>query len=262
MTEKVTFKSGEHQLAGLIDLPEKLPAPGVILCHGYTNSKDDCPLFKDIRQRLLDNGIIVFRFDQFGSGESPGLFKDKLTSTLAQNAQDALDFFAKDARVVKENIGMLGISTGAVLLTLMGNDPKIKASVMISPTFNLVREFERERKTLREDGYADLGCDPQTNKAASGESKGELLISKQFFDELPGLDEKVKGILPGMKRVMVLFGADDQLVNPICGQEIYDLVMEPKELHLIPDAGHNCKKKPEETVNLSVNWLTKWLVNK
>jgi alpha-beta hydrolase superfamily lysophospholipase len=258
MAEKAFFQSGGHSLAGLIDLPQKLPAPAAILCHGYTNSKDDCPLFVDITKRLLDNGMIVFRFDQFGSGDSPGLFKDKLTSILVQNAQDALDFLAADARVDKSRIGMLGISTGGVLLTLMGNDPRIKATVMISPSFNLVREFAGERATLK-DGYANLGCDPQTKKASTGQTKGELLMSKLFFDELPGLDDKAKVILRQMKNVLVLFGADDQLVKPLCGQEIIDLVGDPKELHLIPGAGHNCSKKPNEAVDLSVDWLARSL---
>ena len=258
-SEKVYFKSGENQLVGTIDLSEKLPAPVVVMCHGYTNHRDDCPLFKSLTQKLIDNNIIVFRFDQFGSGESPGLFKDKLTSILAQNAQDALDFIAKDKRIDPENIGMLGISTGGVLLTLMGNDPKIKASVMISPSFNLVREFEGERKTLGNNDYTSLGCDPQTGKAASGESKGELLISRHFFEELQDLDERAIKVVSEMKNVEVIFGDDDQLVHPICGQEIVDLASEPKELHLLPGAGHNCKKKPEEAVNLSVSWLTKYL---
>ena len=178
---------------------------------------------------------------------------------MVKNSQDALEFLVKDKRVDKEKIGMLGISTGGVLLTLMGDDPRIKATVMISPSFNLVREFAKERETLRDDGYAILGYDPQTGKVATGEIKGEPLMPKNFFDELPRLDEKAKQVLARMKRVLVLFGTDDQLVNPVCGEEIIRLVKEPKELYLISDAGHNCARKVEEAVILSINWLKKWL---
>jgi|GEM_PF-3126687 len=258
--EKVHFESGGYRLAGIIDLPQRLPAPAVVLCHGYTNTKDDCPLFGDATKKLLENNIIVFRFDQYGSGNSPGRFKDKLMSILMQNANDALNFIAQDKRVKAEEIGMLGISTGGTLLTLMGDNYRLKASVMISPSFNLVREFARDKETLDEKtGYADLACDPQTKKPATGKTKGELLISKKFFEELPELNEIAKRVLPQMKNVMVLFGADDQLVSPLCGQEIINLVRKPRELHLIDGAGHNCKRKSEIAVNLAAGWLVKFL---
>lgn len=256
MTQKVFFKSGKFQLCGIIDLPQNLPGPGIILCHGYTNTKNDCPLFKELTQKLLANGFAVFKFDQFGSGESPGLFKEKLTSILAQNAKDALEFFSKDKRI--KEIGMLGISTGGTLLTLMGNDPRIKSSVLISPSFNLVREFQSEKNKLKK-GFAPLKEDPKTGKVATGETKGELLISKAFFDELPKLDEKAKTVLSEMKNVLIVFGSDDKLVNPICGREIFSLVKEPKKLFLLDNAGHNCVNKPNETINLSVSWFKKYL---
>jgi hypothetical protein len=47
------------------------------------------------------------------------------------------------------------------------------------------------------------------------------------------LDEKAKIVLRGMKNVSILFGADDQLVKPLCGQEIFDFVGEPKEFYHI-----------------------------
>ena len=128
--EKVTFVSEGYELVGIKEIPEKVPTPGVILCHGFTNSKEDCPLINETAEMLLKEGFITFRFDFFGSGESPGLLKDKRISILEQNLKDCLDYFAQDERV--ESIGLWGRSLGGTMVALCASDPRVFASVFAS----------------------------------------------------------------------------------------------------------------------------------
>ncbi len=249
--EKIVFESDGKKLIGVIEYPEKTPAPAVVMLHGMTNNKDDCPLMRETTDMLLREGFIVFRFDQFGSGESPGLFKDKLMSILAKNGNDAVEFLSKNDKVT--DIGLWGISIGGVIITLMGNNPKVKSTALLSPSFSLVREFKRESDQPGE--YVPLAEDPKTNKVTTGKVKGEALLWRKFFDELPELDKKAQKVLSKMKKVLTIHGSDDLLVNPLCSIEIYNLVKEPRELHMIWGAGHNCKGAKQETIGIVKKWF-------
>lgn len=246
--EKVKFRSGKHELIGVLHIPEKTPAPAVILLHGLTNNKDDCPLFKEMIDGLK-NDFIVFRFDQFGSGESPGQLKDKMLSILAQNCSDAVDFLVKDKRVLK--IGVFGVSIGASVLTIIGDHPKIGCGVMISPQSKLVRDWERD--------FAQPGDYVKYAGAQTGKIKGEGVLSRAFFNELYELDKKIPNVLKKMKNIMICHGADDDIVPPLCATEVFNAVNNPKELHIIWGAGHNCKKAKEEVVEKSIKWFENFL---
>ncbi|GAG47164.1 unnamed protein product, partial [marine sediment metagenome] len=141
--EKISFKSNGLSVVGIIDIPKKVPAPGIIVCHGGTNDKINCPCFPELPNALVKAGYIVLRFDFYGSGESDGLFQDKTNELMMQNIKDAISFLSKDARVTK--IGLWGRSIiGNMLAYLV--DKRIVCRVIQSGVYDFTEAFERYYK--------------------------------------------------------------------------------------------------------------------
>ena len=66
----VQIPSEGRSLAGVAHLPEILPAPVVVCCHGLHSSKES-EKFIAVSRELAENGFAALRFDFGGCGESP-----------------------------------------------------------------------------------------------------------------------------------------------------------------------------------------------
>jgi len=257
-TEKVTFKSLGYDLVGILEYPKEyepgVPTPGIILYHGLTNSKYDCPLINEVNEALVREGFITFRFDFYGSGESPGEMKDKTWSILEQNGFDAIRFFSENKDINK--IGLWGRSTGGTIAILNSTHPLIKvyalasAWVLISSSiakFKKAMELERE---LEKEGKVLPG---------TGKYKGEYSFNERFFEEAPIFEQKVLSNLAKMSHVLVLGTTPDRKVSLDNATTIINLAKEPKEIHIFEGVDHDYKGVEREAVNLVVKWFKKYL---
>lgn len=258
----VEFKSNGRRLSGFITPPSSVfvfPVPGVILCHGFTNNKVHCPLINDATKRLSEAGFIVFRFDFYGSGESEGDLRDKTISEMTLNMRDALEFFKKDKRVDKQSIGLWGRSVGGTTAVLAGGEEGVKAWVLMSTSI-----------LLRKDFYYIFEKNPNAEYLALPEfmrpthhgmcQKGPWELNRGFFLELEEMEEKVRTALKRMRNVCIIHGSKDEKVDRASAQTIYDMVNEPKEIHIIETKGHQYFGEHEmEFLEIGVNWLKKKL---
>ena len=254
-SKKIIFTSEGYELVGILDIPNKTPAPGVILFHGLTNSKDDCPLIKEVAEALTKEGFITFRFDFYGSGESPGKLKGKTWSISEQNARDSIEYFKKTKKVTE--IGLWGRSTGGTIEILCSDYPWVKAfafattPVLLKEAF--LSRFERVRKLeleLEKDGK---------NLPGTGKYKGEFSFSSKFFEEVPLFEEKVMKNLAKMSHVLVLATTPDTKVPLKDSTIIINTVKEPKEIHIFEGIDHDYKGVEEKAVDLAVSWFKKYL---
>lgn len=252
--ERVKFSSGGHYLIGIKEIPKRIPAPGVILFHGLGNSKEDCPLSNEVSNALLKNGLITFRFDFFGSGESPGMFREKTLSILEKNARDAIDYLSEDNRVTE--IGAWGRSSGGTIIALCGDDSRIKASVMLSTPVLLQKTFGEKFKELarreREEGVVLPGSSPKG-------VKGQFELTDAWFNELPKLELKIQKNLRKMKRVLVIGTTPDCKVSLDNSTTIVNIVKEPKKIYVFENTDHSYEGKEEVAVSLVVEWFNRYL---
>jgi len=81
MKDKVFFKNSRgNRLCGILSDPtEDKSNPIIILCHGFSSSKNG-RTYQALESKLNTEEISIFRFDFFGHGESYGLFEDITTS--------------------------------------------------------------------------------------------------------------------------------------------------------------------------------------
>ncbi len=72
-----SFASAGETVAAVLHVPESTPAPGVIMCHGFTGHKAETHrLFVHTARDFAAHGLAVLRFDFRGSGDSAGDFRD------------------------------------------------------------------------------------------------------------------------------------------------------------------------------------------
>ena len=255
--ERVIFKSLGYELVGLFDLPDKTPAPGVILFHGLTNSKDDCPLIKETAEMLTNEGYITFRFDFFGSGEGPGRLKDKKMSILEQNARDAIDFFLQDNRV-SEEIGLCGRSLGGTIVILLANRQEVKASVILSGAASLEKTlgplvFKRLKALVDDLSKKDKKL------PGTGEYKGAYELGYDWFKELPQYDKKIREFLPRISHVLVFGTTPDEKVPLEHATTIINAAKEPKEIHIFEGVDHDYKGVEKAVLEIEKRWFKTYL---
>ena len=200
-TETFQMKSNNKTLYGEISLPEKLPAPAVILLHGFTNNIYDCPINKDLFKNLPQKGFIAVQFDFIGSGESEGEFKDKTLSKMYNNFTSILEKIKQDARVTQ--IGVVGKSV-AGLFPVMSNDKRINSSALLSTAIKPTVQFYRIWKN--KEGLVNFGIN------ASGKIKGVFALTQDFFTELENIEKKSLENLPKIKNLIHFQGTNDSSV--------------------------------------------------
>ena len=122
-------------------LPSKLPAPAILLAHGFGGSKESTA---DEAKKLQELGYAVMTYSARGFGKSTGLISMNNYDLEVADAIKLVDFLAANKVVAKNKqgqplIGVTGASYGGALsLMLAAKDARIKA-VASDITWNSLR---------------------------------------------------------------------------------------------------------------------------
>ncbi|WP_223257380.1 alpha/beta hydrolase [Phormidesmis priestleyi] len=171
-------------------------------------------------RRFRELGFSVLLIDYRGYGRSEGNFPSE--ATVYQDAQTALDYLVKERRISLKKIVVYGHSLGgAIAINLANQNPKV-AGLIVSSSFTSMYQM------------------------AARDWKFRLfpieLILTQKFDSVG----KVRSLkMPSL----FIHGMDDTLIPVSIGKALYEAAPQPKQLLLIPNAGHNHREaefdKPE-----------------
>jgi dienelactone hydrolase len=124
-------------VAGSLFLPEKWPAPGVVLLHMATRNRHD---WDAAAQHMATAGVVALAIDFRRGGaaaaganpETPGSFAD-----LVIDADAARAYLAARPEVAPTRIGMAGASLGAnVAAIAASNDPTVRSLALLSASLD------------------------------------------------------------------------------------------------------------------------------
>lgn len=170
--------------------------------------------------RFHELGFSVLLIDYRGYGRSEGSFPSE--ATVYQDAQTSLDYLVKERRISPKKIVVYGHSLGgAIGINLASQNPKV-AGLIVSSSFTSMQQM------------------------AARDWKFRLfpieLILNQKFDSIG----KVRSLkMP----TLFIHGINDPLIPVAIGRALYEAAPQPKQLLLIPHAGHNHREaefdKPE-----------------
>jgi len=241
----VDFMSGGEKIAGMLHVPEKTPAPAIILCHGFTGQRiESHRLFVYAAREFCRKGFVALRFDFRGSGESEGLFESMTVSREVEDLENALDWIIGRNDVLKDLVGVVGLSLGGVVsLLTAARDKRIKVVCTWSSP-------------------ADLRALESSAKEVFGEANFNKLIMKDFIDLPSGdrigknflLDMLEKDVLEAVAKLsprplLIVHGTKDPMVPFSHSEKLFDAAKEPKEKFVVEGADHTFNR-----------WEWQWLV--
>jgi dienelactone hydrolase len=239
MEMQVSFPSEGEPVLGVLHLPDSTPAPGIIMCHGFTGHKAEAHrLFVGAARDFCRHGLAVLRFDFRGSGDSAGEFREMTLSREITDARTALGFLASRPEVDADRLGVLGLSFGGcVAACLAGRDERVRALVLWAAVANTKRVLDT---FAAEWGDGDT-CDRQGWELGRG-----------FMDDLAGvrpLDE-VRGYTGPS---LAVHGANDEAV-PSSDSSDYRLALGGRcQLHVIEGADHVFSSLPWKSKAVAIS---------
>jgi alpha/beta superfamily hydrolase len=261
MQTAVEIKSRELNLRGMLHKPDNLDinskVPIVIIYHGFGGNKMG-PHFIFVKlARLLEKaGIASIRLDFAGTGDSDGDFIDMTMGTELEDANNILDYVRKLEFVDKERIGILGLSMGGAIASMLAGDRKDDISTLClwAPAGNMEEVILSEHyisnnyEKYRQDGYFDV--------------EG-LLLGTGFVDNIRQIKIYEKAAAYD-KKSLIIHGDKDDVVLLKASEKYIDVYGELSQLKVIKDAGHTFDKKEweEEVLESTVDYLKEELLLK
>jgi fermentation-respiration switch protein FrsA (DUF1100 family) len=248
MKRDFTLTVDNLSLPGEVYIPEtsKRPCPALCLCHGIPSGQ---PVpsgdrgYPELAERFCAAGFVTLIFNFRGAGLAQGNL-DMMGWT--RDLEAAIDYLASMAKVDKSRLCLLGSSAGAaVSVYVAANDPRVSSLVTLAcpAEFTFLTDKQRARATI--DHFRSIG----------------VIRDKDFP---PSVDEWLDGfniISPlrwigriSPRPLLLIHGDKDDLVPVEHAHRLYEKASEPKELLIIPDAGHRLRLE-EKAITTALDWL-------
>jgi len=205
LKEKIFFKNSKgNKLCGILSNPtEQKEKPIIILCHGFSTSKDSLTHVR-LEKILNESGVSTFRFDFFGHGESEGKFEEITVSEAVDDIENAIELL-KELGYKKTGLVGSSFSGMASLLTASKTDElyilALKSPVSDYMGLIIARANQEEIKTWRENGFIDI----------TGAHQEKLKLNYSFFED----SQKINGFESAKKikiPVLIVHGDKDETV--------------------------------------------------
>jgi len=257
--EFVSFSSEGMRIAGMLHVPEETPAPGIILCHGFTGTRvESHRLFVLAAREFCKQGFAVLRFDFRGSGESEGLFEQTSISGEIEDLKAAVNWIHERKEVLDRGVGVNGLSLGGAVAALAAaEDMRIRAVSLWSTPATLspesfaeslnqaLRQPETRLDKLLNQGYLDL---------SSGDRIGKKFLVDVFKHDILNA---VSEIAP--RPLLIVHGTEDPTVPVSHAQKLYEKAGEPKEKFLVDGADHTFARRDWQTkvTEYTASWFKK-----
>ncbi|MBM7623415.1 alpha/beta hydrolase [Sporohalobacter salinus] len=253
MEKPVLFGESGSEMLGILHIPEcktDYPKPAVIFCHSFKNEKTGPHrIFVKMARKLAANGIVAFRFDFRGSGDSTGDFIDTTISGQIEDALMAIDYVSQLDRVNELQLGILGLSLGGtVAASAAAQMDKIKALVLWSAVADIERVFlaqkpkSYDKERVEKQGYIDLSGFKLGNEFIAEIGEIDPLAQLEDYDSL----------------AFLVHGSEDEIV-PIENTERYYNIFDSESCkkHIVIGSDHTYNKHEWETEVLekTQEWL-------
>jgi len=235
---------------GVLHLPERKKPPVVIICHGFQNTKTDKKYIK-LARALQKEGILAFRFDFEGCGDSEGNPRELTVKREVSDLNSALKTVFEKCHADSKRIALVGGSLGSVVISLFVQKFKILAKTLVfwSQAFN--------QKDLIKIWFTK--DDLEKLKKESVLIKGEKEIG--IADYLENRNKDYAFLLSKIKLpILLIHGAEDKDV-PLEFSEKLAKRYRNISLKIIPKANHKFDDifHQEKAIHLTVKWIKKYL---
>lgn len=263
-TETTWIDCGDSRLYAQLYIPSAVPAPAILICHGMNRQGFHLlKIYTQLARTACENGFVALLFDFRGVGRSEGEFDYGLKEQL--DVKCALNYLASRPDVIIERIYAVGHSLGgAVSVYALRGEKRVRGLVLWSVPknhdYNVKKFVKNARGRL---GLYEFLFFSRIDKLLSVskiyrlEVYGIDLRPKYVREKLMKLNEveaisKLKGI-----PVLVVNGQKDEIVGIDEAESVYNAANGPKELLIIESTDHIFRKKEDELVRKTMDWIKK-----
>lgn len=261
-TEQAWIQPGEARLYSQLHVPDVVPAPAVLVCHGMNaRGSQGLRLYERLAKTACKEGFLALVFDFRGVGKSAGTFDYGVGEQ--QDVKCALDYLSSRPETLSNSIFVVGHSLGgAVSLYALRGETRVKGLALWSTPkdhdYNVRKFITRTRGRLglysflvlsRIDKLLDI------SRFSKLQVYGVDLRPRYVREKLMKLNEceaaaKLRGI-----PLLVAIGASDIIVGADEARAIYDSACEPRTLLIIDSADHIYKGKEQELITKTIEWM-------
>ncbi|MFY8325887.1 alpha/beta fold hydrolase [Pseudoalteromonas sp. ZZD1] len=243
MRQKITFQSGELQLAGQLESPADDIKFYALFAHCFTCGKDIAAATR-ISRALTQQGIAVLRFDFTGLGNSDGDFANSNFSSNIQDLIAAADHLREHFKAPQLLIGhSLG---GAAVLAAAEHISEVQAITTIgapSDAQHVAHNFSAHLDEINSAGEAKVSL-----------AGREFTIKKQFVDDIAKYD---RSHISKLKRaLLVMHSPIDATVSINEAEKIYAAAKHPKSFISLDKADHLLTNK--EDADYAAEVIASW----
>jgi fermentation-respiration switch protein FrsA (DUF1100 family) len=199
-------------------------APAIVICHGVGANKSD---FTGLAVSLSHRGYVVLLFDFRAHGESSG-GRTSLGLHEQKGVKAALAFLKSRRDTIDlKRIGIYGFSMGGSTAILAAAKTGAFSAVVADSAFTSLRDQARAAIT----GFYHLPAFPFLHLTVLGY---ELYFQAPVDAVTPV--SAIAAIAP--TPLLIIAGEEDKLIPADNGRKLFAAAGEPKELWIIPGAGH------------------------
>lgn len=217
----------------------------VIVCHGFTGTKEGNGNARLMAEELGAQGFSTLLFDFAGNGESPGLFEEITLSGQINDLGSVIDYV--------EDLGFSPIITqgrsfgGSTVICHGANDLRVAGVCTWAAPADLMEVFLNFT-----DG--DLPASDEELVMLS-DVDGVVHLKRSFFWDLEKYDVAASASMISPRPLLVIQGLADQVVPPANGQKIFEGAGEPRQLVYLDKADHQFSNMNKEVWKVFIEWL-------
>ncbi len=252
MFKPLIYKNQNQKLFGILHQPKNLEgkAPVVVFNHGFIGNKSGPHrMFFKLAERLAKKGIISFRFDFRGSGDSEGKFKKKTVSGEIFDTIKIIELLKQRQEVDEDNICLLGFGLGGAIATCAATrSGDVDNLILWSAIAELDKLFFD--KLLKNPNQESL------EKRNYTSYKG-FRIGSDFLNELK-LIKPIHEIRAYQGQMLIVHGREDEIVPVSHAFSYYqNLRNQNKEILIIEEADHRYLNfaLEQKVINETTNWI-------
>jgi pimeloyl-ACP methyl ester carboxylesterase len=287
---KVHFYSRGQKLASILYLPEGHGerAPGIVLCQGYTGTKE---LFLTLLgQAFCRAGYACLVFDYRGWGESDGERGRLFPQEQVEDIRNALSFLGLQETVDSERLALYGTSFGgANAITVAAMDERVRCIVACLPIGNGERWLRSLRRLWEWREFLQVVAEDRRSRVLNGESR-----KVKAFDVVPPEPSIQEAMVVAVKEgimsedeitlesaeaimafspqdvvaqisprpILFIHAGNDNLVSTDESRILHERAGEPKRLVIIPGTTHVDFYLGEafgQVTSISLDWFRRYL---